>query len=130
MVYAPRAHRGGGISHDEDVPAPKAGSTGASASPTGPGRPPELSAGQQTRANRYRSDYELSDADADRLAREALSQGIGLEELSNALIDAALAEERGNVSAAARRILSRARLSVGPMLFSGTPVPSLISRYD
>jgi len=51
---------------------------------------------------------EAVDGAADRLAREALSQGIGLEELSNALIDAALAEERGNVSAAARRIgLSR-----------------------
>jgi DNA-binding NtrC family response regulator len=51
---------------------------------------------------------EAIDGAADRLAREALSQGLGLEELSNALLDAALAEERGNVSAAARRVgLSR-----------------------
>ena len=45
---------------------------------------------------------------ADEIAAEALSSGIGLDELDAALIAEALRHERGNVSAAARRIgLSR-----------------------
>ncbi|MEZ6013977.1 MAG: sigma 54-interacting transcriptional regulator [Planctomycetota bacterium] len=41
---------------------------------------------------------------AEGLARSALAQGIRADELLDALVDAALAEERGNASAAARRI--------------------------
>ncbi len=45
---------------------------------------------------------------ADDLAKVALGRGIAAEELERALLRAALAEERGNVSAAARRVgLSR-----------------------
>ncbi len=45
---------------------------------------------------------------AHRLAREALAHGLTVEELSNALLDEALREQRGNHTAAARRLgLSR-----------------------
>ena len=45
---------------------------------------------------------------ADEIAREALAAGVGLEELDAALIEAALEQEGGNVSAAARCVkLSR-----------------------
>ena len=47
---------------------------------------------------------EAIDGAADRLAREALAHGVGVEALEHALLEAALREERGNVAAAARRL--------------------------
>jgi two-component system, NtrC family, response regulator PilR len=41
---------------------------------------------------------------SDALARAALAQGVGIEDLSSAMIRAALDESRGNASAAARRL--------------------------
>ena len=42
--------------------------------------------------------------EASRLARQALGLGLGVDELGLALIEAALAENRGNASAAARQL--------------------------
>ena len=41
---------------------------------------------------------------AQTVAKAALAQGVGLDELASACIEAALEEERGNASAAARRL--------------------------
>ena len=49
--------------------------------------------------------------EADRLAREALAFGLDIDQVSLAMIEAALAEQRGNISAAARQVgLSRRAL--------------------
>ena len=49
---------------------------------------------------------------AEEIAREALSAGVGLEEMESAILSAALAQEKGNVSAAARCVgLSRKAFS-------------------
>ena len=49
---------------------------------------------------------------AEEIAQEALSSGVGLEDLESAIMSAALAQEKGNVSAAARCIgLSRRAFS-------------------
>jgi DNA-binding NtrC family response regulator len=68
-----------------------------------------LAAGAGTaRAELGPEDFEFLDEElagaAERLAREALAHGVGADELLDALVEAALEQERGNASAAARRI--------------------------
>ncbi|WP_036250006.1 helix-turn-helix domain-containing protein, partial [Methylibium sp. T29] len=54
----------------------------------------------------------LAGADAGRFADQAIEQGIALDALETALLDAAVARAKGNLSAAARLLgLSRGQLA-------------------